>query len=119
MCAGRGAPVRCRRCSSRGATGVRALGGERGQGGEQFDRAGEGRAAQRVDVAAALGGDGDQPLLAQRGEVVADQGLAHPAEVGELADRAGTLDRKSTRLNSSHANISYAVFCLKKKNKMY
>src|SRR3712207_8951607 len=26
----------------------------------------------------------------------------------------GTLDRKSTRLNSSHANISYAVFCLKK-----
>src|SRR3712207_9448699 len=28
------------------------------------------------------------------------------------------LDRKSTRLNSSHANISYAVFCLKKKNKL-
>src|SRR3712207_7938579 len=27
-----------------------------------------------------------------------------------------TIDRKSTRLNSSHANISYAVFCLKKKN---
>src|SRR3712207_8710815 len=30
-------------------------------------------------------------------------------------DPSGTLDRKSTRLNSSHANISYAVFCLKKK----
>src|SRR3712207_8919018 len=29
------------------------------------------------------------------------------------------LDRKSTRLNSSHANISYAVFCLKKKKKTY
>src|SRR5258707_9015585 len=29
----------------------------------------------------------------------------------------GLLDRKSTRLNSSHANISYAVFCLKKKKK--
>src|SRR3712207_7962937 len=28
----------------------------------------------------------------------------------------GSRDRKSTRLNSSHANISYAVFCLKKKN---
>src|SRR5438445_13344670 len=28
-------------------------------------------------------------------------------------------DRKSTRLNSSHANISYAVFCLKKKNTEY
>ena len=27
------------------------------------------------------------------------------------------IDRKSTRLNSSHANISYAVFCLKKKKK--
>src|SRR3712207_7492282 len=34
------------------------------------------------------------------------------------ADGLGYLlkDRKSTRLNSSHANISYAVFCLKKKN---
>src|SRR3712207_8842476 len=30
---------------------------------------------------------------------------------------ARALDRKSTRLNSSHANISYAVFCLKKKTK--
>src|SRR3712207_7642892 len=29
--------------------------------------------------------------------------------------RTSSLDRKSTRLNSSHANISYAVFCLKKK----
>src|SRR3712207_6888032 len=32
--------------------------------------------------------------------------------------RSPTPDRKSTRLNSSHANISYAVFCLKKKNTM-
>src|SRR3712207_6976169 len=32
------------------------------------------------------------------------------------AQGAAHLDRKSTRLNSSHANISYAVFCLKKKN---
>src|SRR3712207_6968032 len=32
-----------------------------------------------------------------------------------LADRRDVADRKSTRLNSSHANISYAVFCLKKK----
>src|SRR5690606_42092761 len=37
-----------------------------------------------------------------------------PALRGEVADR---LDRKSTRLNSSHVKISYAVFCLKKKNK--
>src|SRR3712207_7201335 len=32
-----------------------------------------------------------------------------------LAPAPGSGDRKSTRLNSSHANISYAVFCLKKK----
>src|SRR3712207_7253780 len=32
-----------------------------------------------------------------------------------LCDTVLTKDRKSTRLNSSHANISYAVFCLKKK----
>src|SRR3712207_6974801 len=40
-------------------------------------------------------------------------------EVGEaLAEAPGVhADRKSTRLNSSHANISYAVFCLKKKKK--
>src|SRR5438445_6411957 len=34
-----------------------------------------------------------------------------------LTVTATDLDRKSTRLNSSHANISYAVFCLKKKKK--
>src|SRR3712207_8428919 len=33
----------------------------------------------------------------------------------EVRVRGDPLDRKSTRLNSSHANISYAVFCLKKK----
>src|SRR3712207_8060395 len=35
----------------------------------------------------------------------------------ETPGRARWADRKSTRLNSSHANISYAVFCLKKKKK--
>src|SRR5438876_5577382 len=34
----------------------------------------------------------------------------------ETARRVGTRDRKSTRLNSSHPSISYAVFCLEKKN---
>src|SRR3712207_7953750 len=38
------------------------------------------------------------------------------ARAAEAAD-SSQRDRKSTRLNSSHANISYAVFCLKKKNK--
>src|SRR3712207_7020689 len=36
-------------------------------------------------------------------------------EAARSAARAAMQDRKSTRLNSSHANISYAVFCLKKK----
>src|SRR2546427_2054514 len=35
--------------------------------------------------------------------------------VGRRRQRAGRPDRKSTRLNSSHSQISYAVFCLKKK----
>src|SRR3712207_7342033 len=38
------------------------------------------------------------------------------AAVASVGSRGGR-DRKSTRLNSSHANISYAVFCLKKKKK--
>src|SRR3712207_8077013 len=37
-------------------------------------------------------------------------------EDGRPVAAAHRSDRKSTRLNSSHANISYAVFCLKKKN---
>src|SRR5438067_4404880 len=41
------------------------------------------------------------------------------AEAVPEADRAQRVrDRKSTRLNSSHVSISYAVFCLKKKNKI-
>src|SRR3712207_7181260 len=42
----------------------------------------------------------------------------HAAELleeGRVGARRRGRDRKSTRLNSSHANISYAVFCLKKK----
>src|SRR5690606_37302026 len=38
-----------------------------------------------------------------------------PAEAADCADQ----DRKSTRLNSSHVKISYAVFCLKKKNDIH
>src|SRR3712207_8293686 len=44
--------------------------------------------------------------------------MQHGDLVGELQRREAPVeDRKSTRLNSSHANISYAVFCLKKKKK--
>src|SRR5947209_12308439 len=44
----------------------------------------------------------------EEGDLPLEQSLA-------LYERGIHLDRKSTRLNSSHANISYAVFCLKKK----
>src|SRR2546430_7823175 len=39
--------------------------------------------------------------------------------VASVTIEAGRTDRKSTRLNSSHSQISYAVFCLKKKNKRH
>src|ERR1035437_10756619 len=45
------------------------------------------------------------------GRIVASLGQQYTTGPGPF----GLADRKSTRLNSSHANISYAVFCLKKK----
>src|ERR1035437_10761003 len=44
--------------------------------------------------------------------------ICFPVPAG-FAASVYTLDRKSTRLNSSHANISYAVFCLKKKKQQH
>src|SRR3712207_6966288 len=44
-------------------------------------------------------------------------GSAGPVSLGAGRTAKAIGDRKSTRLNSSHANISYAVFCLKKKKK--
>src|SRR3712207_7108649 len=56
-------------------------------------------------------------LAGDEGGARAGKGLQHNvAGVGDVEQRV--LDRKSTRLNSSHANISYAVFCLKKKTKL-
>src|SRR3989442_9118011 len=60
----------------------------------------------------------DYRALRQSGldEVAApDLGLAHRVARADAARQ----DRKSTRLNSSHVRISYAVFCLKKKKKNY
>src|SRR3712207_7354988 len=48
-------------------------------------------------------------------EVTTVDGLSVTGPIRTALD----LDRKSTRLNSSHANISYAVFCLKKKKKIH
>src|SRR3989442_6204978 len=70
----------------------------------------------RVDVAvpAAVG-----PLRSKKNvDEVADLFIAcHTQPAGNWSATSSTfLDRKSTRLNSSHVRISYAVFCLKKKN---
>src|SRR3712207_8689710 len=54
------------------------------------------------------------------GEDVADGRYASAMELPaprRRTRRTAALDRKSTRLNSSHANISYAVFCLKQKTR--
>src|SRR3712207_7693337 len=52
---------------------------------------------------------------AQPGQVQGQPGQAGAGQPGQSGAASGVQDRKSTRLNSSHANISYAVFCLKKK----
>src|SRR3712207_8437160 len=71
------------------------------------DRKGEGLALQ-------LGVDQNITLA----QLPASVGFINLAEERRIAWRRRdqlNIDRKSTRLNSSHANISYAVFCLKKK----
>src|SRR2546430_9747721 len=57
--------------------------------------------------------DAIMPRLRER--AVGD--LVHPHRAGCRPVQLERLDRKSTRLNSSHSQISYAVFCLKKKKK--
>src|SRR3712207_7331344 len=81
--------------------GIRALGHLVVRGPDE--RAAQPR--QREDPAPAA--RGDDRARHERERVVAQ------GDVG--AARGPDEDRKSTRLNSSHANISYAVFCLKKK----
>src|SRR3712207_7326551 len=59
--------------------------------------------------------DVDRPRTAPQGSALAGKLWAVLMLDSRLALVVALLDRKSTRLNSSHANISYAVFCLKKK----
>src|SRR3712207_8303559 len=71
---------------------------------------------QRPEVAGTPHVADDRHALAQLLEPPAQVALV----LADVLEHAFALeDRKSTRLNSSHANISYAVFCLKTKNYMH
>src|SRR3712207_7250675 len=73
-------------------------------------------------AAPAAPADGDAVDLAGVKALVVDDepdSLALVKRILEDCGAAVATDRKSTRLNSSHANISYAVFCLKKKKKKH
>src|SRR5689334_15929733 len=82
------------------AAGARRLGGE-----ERIKKA----AAERLRHARAVVGHRDLKGLAGATDLDRDS-------PGRRLALQRLLDRKSTRLNSSHSSISYAVFCLKKKN---
>src|SRR5699024_291997 len=86
-----------------------ALAREAGAAVVQVDR-------RRLDQMSATGAhQGIIALAAAHGYATVEEILQRAADRGE----APLLDRKSTRLNSSHVSISYAVFCLKKKKKYY
>src|SRR2546430_13010567 len=69
-------------------------------------------AAQRAREVAAV------RATAQPDGVARANGTVPPGQRGRQVPRAARGDRKSTRLNSSHSQISYAVFCLKKKKRI-
>src|SRR2546422_6920003 len=56
-------------------------------------------------------------IVIKNGHII--DGTGNPWFAGDVGIRGDRIDRKSTRLNSSHGYISYAVFCLKKKKKHY
>src|SRR3712207_8659895 len=75
------------------------------------------RSAQHLRQTAWTLGRRDQLHRVLADVAVLAQRAIERAQRRELASHGrGDRDRKSTRLNSSHANISYAVFCLKKNN---
>src|SRR2546429_7318185 len=74
------------------------------------------RQAALDDVYRRIVSAGGSGLAINGTQVVAERSLAE-LHTAINAVRGNLADRKSTRLNSSHGYISYAVFCLKKKNK--
>src|SRR5690348_18136794 len=70
-----------------------------------------------LPICGARKGAGRKMLPKKRKRTVAVQVRLSPVQKKWIDDWAAERDRKSTRLNSSHPSISYAVFCLKKKKK--
>src|SRR2546426_11609746 len=93
---------------ARSTTGERVKGVRRGICAGMWRRRRCGEPGETLDAAGRRPGSGRDQALPDR---VADQ-------TGDVVD-VQLLDRKSTRLNSSHLVISYAVFCLKKKKTQY
>src|SRR5688572_5522914 len=103
---------------------VRAFGGvggsplfiEMGQGGRIFDADN----LQYIDCVGSWGpmilGHGHRYVV-EAVKKAATRGFSFGAPTSGEIELAEMIDRKSTRLNSSHSQISYAVFCLKKKKK--
>src|SRR6266487_3168207 len=84
------------------------------------------RAAGQLESVAATGGEAQPRELAESAlSRVLRAAFTQPRFRESLTGKGGAdelldeIDRKSTRLNSSHPSISYAVFCLKKKKKYY
>ena len=79
--------------------------------------------AQMVEIARAMSFDSTKVLILDEPTAALSQGEVEELfkKIQQLKDKGVSIvfisDRKSTRLNSSHCSISYAVFCLKKKNK--
>src|SRR3712207_8242076 len=71
-----------------------------------------------LPISGGLGGHPDQGRGDDARRAGGGEGDERDPAGGGLTLGARIQDRKSTRLNSSHANISYAVFCLKKKRKI-
>src|SRR5688572_32761263 len=68
-----------------------------------------------LQASAATPAQATQPAADREREPAATPAPTAPVAAAANDASAGTVDRKSTRLNSSHSQISYAVFCLKKK----
>src|SRR6266487_3884841 len=106
------APDRDRHGAVRPVPGARERGPDAGRGDAGGPALAAARAARDGEVRARAGAD----RADRRGPLLGDP--AEQVHRPQADVRPGRRDRKSTRLNSSHPSISYAVFCLKKKKKI-